>query len=43
MRLKIKTSQLDLLLKLYKPKFPIQFDGKTGPIVNKILKKHLPL
>jgi hypothetical protein len=43
MKLKVTPTQLDLLLIVCKPKFPIQFDGKIAPIVNKILKKHLPL
>lgn len=43
MKLILTTKQYDLALKQCKPKFPVQFDGKIAPIVNKILKNNLSL
>ena len=39
MKIIVTIAQFDLLTKLYKPKFPIQFDGKIAPIMNDILKR----
>ncbi|WP_162623303.1 hypothetical protein [Confluentibacter sediminis] len=39
MKLIVTIKQYDLLTKLYKPKFPVQFSGEIAPIVNDILKK----
>ena len=39
MKLILTTRQYDLVTKLYKPKFPVQFDGKIAPVVNDILNK----
>lgn len=39
MKLILTIRQFDLLTKLYRPKFPVQFDGKIAPIMNDILKR----
>lgn len=43
MKLKITTKQYDMLLSIFSAKFPVVFDGRIAPIVNKILKKYEPL
>jgi len=38
----ISPRQLEMLLKMQKPKYPIEFDYKVAPVVLNILKKYHP-
>ena len=40
MKIIVTTRQYDLMLKLDKPHFPVQFSGKIAPIVNDILNNY---